>query len=485
MHSRQEAVSIYKSATNAGPGLRWACPGAVIRRPVAEKVATAKSMGTVSSRSWNDILVLLRTDHPELVRPWFKKLEPIEIQHGVVRVQTTDANQHQYLEQQCQNVFTQAAQSVTGRLVTVSFVPPPAPATTERQPYGFEIETDHPILNEEYTFEHFVTGPCNRLAHAACIAVAESPGRVYNPLFLHGNVGLGKTHLLQAACHRIRAEKADAKILFLSCETFTNHFIEAIERGALQEFRRRYRSVDALVIDDIQYLAAGDRTREEFFHTFNTLFQSQRQIILSADESPRDIPRLEDRLVSRFNWGLVARLDTPDLETRMAITRKKARLRCIDLPEDVAHYIASTAMANTREIEGAITKILALSQQFGGVIDMALARQALDNGTSESNTRNVTIQDILKIVIEHFGVRQADLQGKRRNRSIAYPRQICMYLARELTPLSLEEIGGHFGGRDHTTVLHAIRTIQEHQEQDAELQVTLQNFFKTLRKKPA
>jgi chromosomal replication initiator protein len=405
------------------------------------------------------------------------------MQHGVIQVRTDSLKHHTYLNQQCREAFSKAAQGITGRLVTVSFTPP---ATSEAMepPLTFEMETDNIVLSRDYTFENFVTGPCNRLAHAACVAVAQSPGQVYNPLFVHGNVGLGKTHLLQAACHGILLEKPDARILFISCETFINHFIEAIERGALHQFRYRYRHVDALVIDDIQFLAARERTREEFFHTFNTLFQSKKQIILSADEAPDGIPSLEDRLISRFNWGLVARIDAPGLETRMAIIAKKARLRCVDVPEDVITYIATYAGSNTRELEGALTKIVALSQQYGGVIDMDLAKQALGEEVQTPN-RPIMITDILDTVTQHFNVRLTDLQGKRRNRSIAFPRQICMYLARSLTSLSLEEIGGYFGGRDHSTVLHATRTIRELCQRDNDLQNTLGELTEALRRKSA
>ncbi|MGQ9652271.1 MAG: DnaA ATPase domain-containing protein, partial [Phycisphaerae bacterium] len=236
-------------------------------------------MTSISERAWNDIIASVKAAHPELARPWFAALQPLDMCHGVIRVDSPTPEQHHYLVHDCQQAFNTAAQSVTGRLVTVDFVPPPRRTLTS-EPLTFERETDNIVLNENYTFDNFVTGPCNRLPHAACVAVAENPGCVYNPLFLHGAVGLGKTHLLQAVCHYIRSHQPDSKILYLSCETFTNHFVEAIERGALHQFRYRYRHVDALVIDDIQFLGARERSREEFFHTFNTLFQSQKQIIL-------------------------------------------------------------------------------------------------------------------------------------------------------------------------------------------------------------
>lgn len=439
-------------------------------------------MGTVSNRIWSDILVALRDQNPELARPWLSELEPIDMQHGVIRVRTSTPAHHHYLSQQCQTAFNRAAQSITGRLVTLDFLPPIHNDET-RPPLSFEDEETTLSLNPDYTFDNFVTGPGNRLAHAACVAVADSPGNVYNPVFIHGSVGLGKSHLLQAVCHHVldNSDQA-ARVLYLSCETFTNHFVEAIERGALHQFRYRYRHVDVLVIDDIQFLAARERSREEFFHTFNTLYQAHKQIILSADEPPNGIPSLEDRLVSRFNWGLVARIDPPCLETRMAIVQKKANLRCIDLPETVVHYIASTIESNTRELEGALTKVLAMSQQLGGIIDLELAKKALgDHGVTKARITGIT--DIVDVVTSHFNVRLADLQGKRRHRSIAFPRQICMYLARDLTTLSLEEIGGYFGGRDHTTVLHATRTIADQRRADTELHQTLHELADRLRQR--
>ncbi len=436
-------------------------------------------MGNFSDRSWSDILAQVRSQHPELFRSWFNNLEPLDMQHGVIKVRPATPAQHEYLTGECQAAFNEAVQRITGRLVTVTFTTPPEPAVPEA-PFEFDGESDQITLNRSYTFENFVTGPCNRLAQAACVAVAENPGRTYNPLFVHGSVGLGKTHLLQAVCHVIKAKQPDARILFISCETFTNHFIEAVERGVVHQFRYHYRHVDALVIDDIQFLAARERTREEFFHTFNTLYQSQKQIILSADESPANIPSLEERLVSRFNWGLVARIDQPCLEVRMAILQKKARIRCMEIPEKVIHYVAENVSGNIRELEGALTKLTAMSQQFGGVIDMDLARQAIGEHVPDQ-VKPITITDILDAVTSHFGVRAADLQGKRRSRSIAFPRQVCMYLARELTSLSLEEIGGYFGGRDHTTVLHAARTIQDQRQQDNDLGTTLTNLIRRLR----
>ncbi len=437
-------------------------------------------MGHLSNSTWSEIIACVRQHAPELIRPWLETLGPIEINGGIVRVPTADAAQHAYLTEQCQSAIRYAAQETLQRLVTIEFLTPP-PAPVREIPLTFEQETENIILNPGYTFENFVTGPSNQLAHAASVAVANEPGAVYNPLFIHGAVGLGKTHLLQAICHQIRTATPQMRILYLSCETFTNHFVEAAERGALHQFRYRYRHVDVLVIDDIQFLSATERTRDEFFHTFNTLFQARRQIILSADESPQGIPSLEDRLVSRFNWGLVARIDPPCLETRMAIIRKKARMRCMDVPEDVVHFIAARNGSNTRELEGALTTVMAFSQQYGGKIDMDIARKAFGENHPPAPAKKITIPDILQIVIDRFNLRVSDLQGKRRHRSIANARQICMYLTRHLTSHSLGEIGGYFGGRDHTTVLHAVRTIESQRGADPDLDHALRQMTDQLR----
>jgi chromosomal replication initiator protein len=430
---------------------------------------------------WSDILAYLRAHHAELMRGWFVQLQPQDLREGVLIVSTANPAQTRYLERHGARPFAEAAQAATGRLVSVAF----ASRSDEDflDEYGdapaFERAQEELQLNSDYRFENFVTGPANRLAHAAAVAAAESPGQAYNPLFLHGNVGLGKTHLLQAACHAIAAAQPEPAALYISCETFTNHFIDAVERGLLTRFRYRYRHVSALVIDDIQFLAERERSQEEFFHTFNTLHQAQRQIILSADCPPAEIPSLEERLVSRFNSGLVARLDPPCLETRMAILRKKAKLRCVEVPEDVLRFIATRVDSNIRELEGALIKVDALSQVHSGQIDMDIAYEALGrNGAPAS----ITIQDILQAVAAWFSLRLADIQSRKRHKSIARPRQICMYLARELTPHSLEEIGAYMGGRDHTTVLHASRLIGAKREEDPKLDSTIEEISRRLQR---
>ncbi|HOI54781.1 MAG TPA: chromosomal replication initiator protein DnaA [Phycisphaerae bacterium] len=339
-------------------------------------------------------------------------------------------------------------------------------------------------LNPNNTFDNFVVAPNNRLAHAACTAVCDAPGQAYNPLFLHGTVGLGKTHLLQAICHRLLQRQADVHILYLSCESFVNQFIASVERGELEQFRYRYRHVDVLVIDDIHFLADKERTQEEFFHTFNTLYQAQRQVILSSDSPPHEIPHLEERLVSRFKWGLVARLDKPSFETRVAIVAKKAKLRGVAIPDDVIAFIARTVDTNVRELEGAVTRVGAQAVLAGQPITLETAREVLSDSVPRK-PREVMVPEIIAAVVKRYGIRVADLQSKKRNKSISTPRQVAMYLARRLTKLSLEEIGGYFGGRDHTTVLHADRKIEESLAGEPELRAMLESLTEEIQAGPS
>jgi len=326
-------------------------------------------------------------------------------------------------------------------------------------------------LNPQYTFENFVTGPCNRMAHAAALAVSDLPGRAYNPLFIHSSVGLGKSHLTQAICQKILATRPDVAMMYVSCEDFVNQFIAAIESGEIEEFRYRFRCLDVLVIDDIHFLADKDRTQEEFFHTFNTLYQAQKQVVLSSDSPPHEIPRLEERLISRFKWGLVVRIDRPSFETRVAIVQKKSRLRGVEVPEDVVKYIATVVDTNNRELEGAVVRVLGYASLCNRSVDVDLAKEALRD-LVVAPSRAISIQDIADAVLVRYNARLSDLQSKRRSQSVAVPRQVCMYLARRLTGRSLEEIGAFFGGRDHTTVLHAERKIHRLVERDPAMRGT-------------
>ena len=446
------------------PNLRIA--GGPPRRPAAKPPAKAAGAAGlhVDPKDWQNILKHVGRHHPSLNRLWFADLTPRQLTNGMIQVLTPTAAQMTFCQTQCQQPFTSAAQAVTGRLIVVTFHCENLPGAG-----GVFSDADTPLpLNPDYTFESFVIGPGNQLAQAASVAVSSQPGKSYNPLFIHGNVGLGKTHLLQAVCQQVLDRRSDARILYLSCDAFINQFIRSVETNDMGDFRHRFRNVDMLLIDDIHFLAGRDRTQEEFFHTFNTLYQQQKQIILSADCSPGEIPELEDRLISRFNWGLVARVEKPCYETRVAILRKKARMRGLDLPDDVICYIAAKVENNTRELEGAITKLQGMNLLTdGGQIDLDLAKRALgDSGPAED--RRITIQHILDEVTKYFSIKPADLQSKKRHKSIVFPRQVCMYLARRHTRYSLQEVGGYFGGRDHTTVLHAVRVIERGMAADPE-----------------
>jgi chromosomal replication initiator protein len=442
------------SPREAGPATRHAGTAAPRR---------ANEPSPLDASVWQQVLGAVRSQHPSLNRVWFDQMVPRQLTNGVIQVTVATPAQLHFCQGQCQQPFTSAAQQITGRLVAVSF-------HCENLPRGGVYnEGDQPLpLNPDYVFENFVTGPCNRLPHAASLAVSEQPGQAYNPLFIHGGVGLGKSHLLQAVCQKVMEKQQDARILYLSCDSFINQFITSVETGDMNQFRFRYRNVDVLVIDDIHFLAGRDRTQEEFFHTFNTLYQGHKQIILSADCPPSEIPELEERLVSRFNWGLVARIEKPCYETRVAIIQKKARMRGLVLPEDVVCYIAGKVENNTRELEGAITKIQGMSLLQAGMIDLELAKAALGESATPEQKR-ITIQQIFDAVTKYYNVRLSDLQSKKRHKSIAFPRQVCMFLARRHTRYSLEEIGGYFGGRDHTTVLHAVRTVDGDCKEDREI----------------
>lgn len=341
--------------------------------------------------------------------------------------------------------------------------PPPRPAST-----GLK-------LNHDYVFSKFVVGPSNQLAHAAALAVVESPGLSYNPLFLHAGVGLGKTHLVHAVAHALRKKRPELRIRYLSCESFMNQFVYAVQKGGLEQFRRRCRQVDALIIDDIHILArrSRSRTQEEFFHTFNELYNSHNQIILCSDSAPDDIRTFEERLISRFKWGLVAQIDPPCFETRMAIVRKKAELRGKILPDDVVEFIAEITPTNIRELEGAVLKTIGYASLMNRRADIGLASEILRPRRARHAIGQITCGHIQEIVGKWFGVTPAELQAKTRVRSIAFPRQVAMYLSRKLTNKSLEEIGRAFGGRDHSTVAHARERIDREITADAEFNSTV------------
>ena len=359
------------------------------------------------------------------------------------------------------NGHAAAADSATNGRAARSQAERLANAPTHRLHWSSDV-----ALNPHYRFDNFVVGPCNRFAHAATVGVSKSPGDCYNPLFVHGNVGFGKTHLLQSLCYALLERQSDTRILYLSCETFVNHFISAIGSNDLQKFRNKYRNVDVMVVDDIHVLANKERTQEEFFHTFNTLYNGGKQIVLSSDSPPKEIPTLQERLVSRFNWGLVTEIEPACYETRVAILKRKSKERGRELPDDVCSLLAEQIDTNVRDLEGAVTRVIGYTSLNGRSITADLARQLLRDVFAPRRGGQPTMDDIIRVVTAQFSTKLSDLQSRKRTNAIAYPRQVAMYLARKITRHSLEEIGGFFGGRDHSTVLYGVDKIDRQVKED-------------------
>src|SRR5271163_2797323 len=334
-------------------------------------------------------------------------------------------------------------------------------------------------LNPRYTFDAFVIGSGNQFAHAACQAVAERPSKAYNPLFLYGGVGMGKTHLMQAIGHEVKRRQPQAAICYVSSEKFTNDMINSLRYDKMTSFRDKFRSVDVLLVDDIQFLAQKERTQEEFFHTFNALHESLKQIVIASDRSPKELAEIEDRLRSRFEWGLIADIQPPDLEKKVAILQKKAEQEKVTLPTDVALYVAQNIRSNVRELEGALIRLVAHSSLIGAEITLPYAQQVLKNFI-DSQARKVTIEFIQKAVAEQFGLRLVEIKAKDNSRAIVYPRQIAMYLAKHMTEASLPEIGRQFGGKHHTTVLHSVEKIEEARKNDKDLNRLLNKLTEQL-----
>lgn len=326
----------------------------------------------------------------------------------------------------------------------------PPEKTSQKKPF---------YLNPKYTFEGFVVGSSNRFAHAATLAIAEAPAKAYNPLFIYGGVGLGKTHLMQAACHYISDMHRNLKLFYTTSESFTNELINGIQTRTTQKFREKYRNVDVLLIDDIHFIAGKESTQEEFFHTFNALYDGHKQIVLSSDRPPKTIPGLEERLVSRFEWGLVTDVQLPDFETRIAILKKKAERNGSKLPDDILYFIAEKIKTNIRELEGALIKLIAYSALENKKVTLELVKEILKDAGSEGS-KKITLELIQKKVADYFDIKPSDMKTKKRTRQVAYPRHIAMYLAREMTSLTLPDIGDHFGGRDHSTVIHACGKVE-------------------------
>ncbi len=442
----------------------------------------------------------LRRHHPEICRHWFDEISVAGVEGGLLRLVVNEPVRLKYLQRTCVPLFTEAAQSASGRLMTVRFVGSDVEKVDTSIKFARPVHVEdgsveggisetpllldeQVLLSPDYCFDAFVVGPGNRLAHAAALAVTSKLGRVYNPFFIHGAVGLGKTHLLQSVCQATLRNQPGARILYISCNTFMDAFHECVRIGRMSDFRLRFRNVDLLVIDDIHFLSRREQTQEEFFHTFNMLHQSGRQIVLSSDAAPSEIPDLEERLVSRFNSGLVARIDRPCYETRVSILKAKAKMHDLQLLDDVAAYVAARIDSNIRELEGALTKIRGVAMALGKTIDLDLAKEALGVNVIAIGSKNnqPSMQTILDSVAQYYDVKMTDLLGKRRHKSVVLPRQVCMWLARRHTRYSLQEIGGYLGGRDHTTVLHAVRTVTARSEMDGCLRTDVEHLEEGLK----
>ncbi|HKS83068.1 MAG TPA: chromosomal replication initiator protein DnaA [Candidatus Acidoferrales bacterium] len=348
------------------------------------------------------------------------------------------------------------------------------PAATTQARLDFESANNQ--LNSRYTFDTFIVGASNQFAHAAAVAVAEQPSKSYNPLFLYGGVGLGKTHLMQAIGHTIKRRNPGARLTYISAEKFTNEVIASIRFERMPSFRDRFRNMDVLMVDDIQFIARAERTQEEFFHTFNALYDQQKQIVISSDCPPKEISAIEERLRSRFEWGLIADIQMPDLETKIAILQKKADSERVRLPDEVAEYIARAIKSNIRELEGALIRLMAFASLTGADLSLSTAQQVLKN-IIETQEKKITIDQIQRRVGEHFGLRAQDLKMKSNSKVIAFPRQVAMFLVKQLTAASLPEIGKQFGGKHHTTVLHSINKIETLRQTDKELNKTINRLL--------
>jgi chromosomal replication initiator protein len=412
---------------------------------------------------------------------WFAALELVQADELVLTFQVPNTIYQLWIESNYLNLVQSAALAVLGSPRTIKFCvtdtgkaanlgeprfdPPGEPAPTMITEERSEAASNHG-MNPRNTFDTFVVGSNNQFAHAAALAVAQSPAKTYNPLFIYGGVGLGKTHLMQAIGQQAMDRKKTFKIMYLSSEKFTNEFIDAIQHNTLVKFRKRYRQADVLLIDDIHFLAGKERSQEEFFHTFNTLFDGRKRIVLSSDRPASEIANLEHRLVSRFEWGLTAELQPPDIETRMAILKKKAQALHVQLDQDVLEFLAQRVRSNVRRLEGALMRVASFVSLSSREISREAVEQLLRDILQEEAKKTITIDQIQKKVAEHFDVRLADMTSKRRPANIAFPRQIAMFLARRHTKASLSEIGDAFGGRDHGTVLHACKTVTGRMEKE-------------------
>jgi len=415
--------------------------------------------------AWQQILRQLQLSvSQESFQNWLEPTQFSHIEGKSLVVSVPNPSAKQWLENEYQSQILNTARHLAMDFQTVVFVAgEPAPKVASAGPLPlqtqFNFDAVAQVFNPRYTFEAFVVGSCNQFAHAAARAVATNPSRTYNPLFLYGGVGMGKTHLMQAIGRELKKNFREMKVIYLSSEQFTNEMINSIRYDRMSSFHERFRSVDALLVDDIQVLGSKERTQEEFFHTFNTLYEMGKQIVISSDSPPKEIPGFVDRLRSRFEWGLIADIQPPDLETKMAILDRKSEDEGIHLPEDVRAYMATKMKSNVRELEGALIRLVALASLTKAEINISMAQQALKSIVSHSE-RKITTEMIQRAVSEEFSLKPGQLKEKTNAKMISYPRQIAMYLAKELTAASLPEIGRAFSGKHHTTVLHSVRKIE-------------------------
>ncbi|AQR92750.1 chromosomal replication initiator protein DnaA [Clostridium saccharoperbutylacetonicum] len=440
---------------------------------------------------WDKTLDIIKSELSEVsFNTWIKSCEPLSISSDTLKISVPNSFTQDILDKRYKVLVANSIKAVCSKLYTIEFIimsdnydkeDDKANPTNNKTSKSIIVNDEmSSTLNPKYTFNSFVIGNSNRFAHAASLAVAESPAKAYNPLFIYGGVGLGKTHLMHAIGHYILEGNPNAKVVYVSSEKFTNELINAIKDDKNEEFRNKYRNVDILLIDDIQFIAGKERTQEEFFHTFNALHDANKQIILSSDRPPKEIPTLEDRLRSRFEWGLIADIQVPDFETRMAILKKKADVENLNVANEVMGYIATKIKSNIRELEGALIRIIAYSSLTNREVTVDLASEALKDIISKKQGKHVTIDLIQDVVSSYFNLRIEDLKSQRRTRNVAYPRQIAMYLSRKLTDMSLPKIGEEFGGRDHTTVIHAYEKISENLKTDDSLQHTVNDITKKL-----
>jgi len=443
----------------------------------------------MTTKGWEKVLDNMKGVVSEQVfETWFRPLRFVAREGSVLLIATPHKFFKQWIEDNHIGQIEEVARRELGEDVSIDIVvggeeePPPPPVTPsqflqlpeESAPRG---RAGYMPLNTRYTFERFVIGTGNQFAHAACVAVSNDPGNSYNPLFIYGGVGLGKTHLLHAIGNEVMSRHPRMRICYIPAEKFTNELINSIRTNRMPEFKDRYRNADVLLVDDVQFIAGKTRTQEEFFHTFNDLYSSRKQIVVTSDKFPKEIPDLEERIQSRFEWGLVADIQAPDIETRIAIVKRKAEAENIRLPEDVALYLASVVKSNVRELEGYLIRIGAHASLMNREINLDLAKSFLSSLSSA--TREISPDNIAKAVADHFGLKVSELRSDRKHKQIAGPRQIAMYLTRELTRCSFPDIGARFGGRDHTTVMYAVKKIEKKLTDD----VSLRGTVETLRKK--